>query len=410
MVSRGNSEKEGCVTEENGVKRNTEEKSKAMNGSKGKGEKRIRNAEFLCVIKRNTKEFILFILALSTSICLAQIQTENLASIGEEQKIVQTRQMMGTWAEITVYSQDDKTANIVIESALDAMTEVDSLMSVYKQNSEISEINRQAGKDAVSVSLQTFFVVKSAIHYSEISDGAFDITILPLVRSWGFFRKQGRVPPQEEIDQNRVLVNYKLVELDSEHNPLTPFIKGEYNRIKLLKDGMMLDLGGIAKGYAVDQAIEKLKAAKIENVLVNLSGNMYAIGHPKDKDAWRIGIRHPRQKESLLGFLKLQEEAIATSGDYEKFFIHDGKKYSHIINPHTGYPVSGIASVTIIAKTAMEADALSTTIFVLGPEQGLKLIESIDGVEGIIVKVDEEEKLSFVMSEGFSKRFVLLQQ
>jgi len=349
-------------------------------------------------------------LTLSTSICLAQIQTENIASIGEEQKIVQTRQMMGTWAEITVYSQDAKSANIAIESALDAMTAVDSLMSAYKQDSEISEINRQAGKNAVSVSPQTFWVVKSAIHYSELSDGAFDITISPLVRSWGFFRKQGRIPPQEEIDQNRAFVNYKLIELNSEHNPLTPFIKGEYNRIKLLKNGMALDLGGIAKGYAVDQAIEKLRDAKIENVLVNLSGNMYAIGHPKDKEAWHIGIRHPRKKESLLGFLKLQEEAISTSGDYEKFFIHDGKKYSHIINPHTGYPVSGVASVTIIAKTAMEADALSTTVFVLGPEKGLKLIESIDGVEGIIVKMDEKEELSFVMSEGFSKRFVLLQQ
>jgi thiamine biosynthesis lipoprotein ApbE len=272
-------------------------------------------------------------------------------------------------------------------------------MSAYKQDSEISEINRQAGKNAVSVSPQTFFVVKSAIHYSEISDGAFDITILPLVRSWGFFRKQGRIPPQEEINQNRALVNYKLIKLDSENN-----------RIKLLKDGMMLDLGGIAKGYAVDQAIEKLRAAKLKNALVNLSGNMYAMGHPKDKDAWRIGIRHPREKESLLGFLKLQEEAISTSGDYEKFFIHDGKKYSHIINPHTGYPVSGIASVTIIAKTAMEADALSTAVFVLGAEKGLQLIEAIDGVEGIIVKVDENEKLSFVMSEGFSKRFILLQQ
>jgi thiamine biosynthesis lipoprotein len=359
------------------------------------------------MLKFITKLFILLALCfapicfakLSTSICLAQIQVENSASIGEEQKIVQTREMMGTWAEITVYSQDAKSVNTAIESALDAMTAVDSLMSVYKQDSEISAINRQAGKNAVSVSPQTFFVVKSAIHYSEISDGAFDITIAPLIRSWGFFRKQGHIPPQEEINQNRALVNYRLIELDAENK-----------QIKLLKSGMTLDLGGIAKGYAVDQAMEKLRAAKIENVLVNLSGNMYAMGHPKDKDAWYIGIRHPRQKENLLGFIKLQEEAIATSGDYEKFFIHDGKKYSHIINPHTGYPVSGIASVTIIAKTAMEADALSTTVFVLGAEKGLQLIESIDGVEGIIVKVDEKEKLSFVMSEGFSKRFVSLQQ
>ena len=317
---------------------------------------------------------------------LAQIQVENPDSIGEEQKIVQTRQMMGTWAEITVYSQNAKLANRAIETALDAMTEVDSLMSAYKKDSEISEINRQAGQKAVSVSPQTFWVVKSAIHYSEISDGAFDITISPLIRSWGFFRKQGHIPPKEEINQKRALVNYRLIELDFEHNPLTPFIplpkggrgvvKGEYNRIKLLKNGMTLDLGGIAKGYAVDQAIEQLRAAKVENVLVNLSGNMYALGHPRDKDAWRIAIRHPRQKESLLGVLELQEEAIATSGDYEKFFIHDGKKYSHIINPHTGYPVLGIASVTITAKTAMEADALSTTVFVLGPEKGLQLIES----------------------------------
>ena len=327
---------------------------------------------------------------------LAQTQAENPDSIVEEQKIVQTRQMMGTWAEITVYSQDAKSANIAIESALDAMTEVDSLMSVYNQDSEISEVNRQAGQKAVSVSPQTFFVVKSAIHYSEISYGAFDITISPLLRSWGFFRKQGHIPPQEEINRKRALVNYKLIELDSENK-----------RIKLLKNDMTLDLGGIAKGYAVDQAVEKLRAAKVGNVLVNLSGNMYAMGHPKDKKAWHIAVRHPRQKEKLLGFLKLQEQAIATSGDYEKFFIHDGKKYSHIINPRTGYPVSDVASVTIIAQTAMEADALSTAVFVLGPERGFQLIECKDGVEGIIIQVDEKEKLSFVMSEGFSKRFIL---
>jgi thiamine biosynthesis lipoprotein ApbE len=316
-------------------------------------------------------------------------------STGGEQKIIQTHKMMGTWAEITVYSQDVQAANSAVESALDAMTQVDTLMSAYQQDSEISGINRQAGKKAVAVSSQTFFVVKSAVHYSEISDGAFDITISPLIRSWGFFRKQGRIPPQEEIKRNRALVNYKMIELDSERQ-----------RIKLLKNGMTLDLGGIAKGYAVDQAVEKLRDAKIENVLVNLSGNMYAMGRPKDKYAWHIGIRHPRQKENLLGFIKLQEEAIATSGDYENFFIHDGKKYSHIINPRTGYPVSGIASVTIIAQTAMEADALSTTVFALGAERGLQLIESIDGVEGVIVKVDEKEELSFVMSEGFSNRFI----
>ncbi|HIE27811.1 TPA: FAD:protein FMN transferase [Candidatus Poribacteria bacterium] len=339
---------------------------------------------------------LFIILAPLTSICLAQVQLENPDIIGEEeQKIVQTRQMMGTWAEITVYSQDVKSANIAIDSAFDAMTAVNGLMSAYNQDSEISEINRQAGKKPVSVSPQTFFVVKSAIYYSEISDGAFDITISPLVRSWGFFRKQGRIPPQEEIDQQLALVNYKLIELDSERN-----------RIKLLKNGMALDLGGIAKGYAVDQAIEKLRASKVENVLVNLSGNMYAMGHPKDKEAWHIGIRHPRQKDNLLGFLKLKEKAIATSGDYEKYFIHEGKRYSHIINPRTGHPVSGIASVTIIAPTAMKADALSTAVFVLGAEKGFQLIKSKDGVEGIIVQIDDKEELSFVMSEGFKKRFI----
>ena len=338
---------------------------------------------------------LFILLALLPCICLAQIQVENPDSIREEQKIVQKHHMMGTWAEITVYSQDAESANIAIESALDAMTEIDSLMSTYKQDSEISEINRQAGQNAVSVSSQTFFVVKSAIYYSEISDGAFDITISPLVRIWGFLRKQGRIPSLEEINQKRALVNYKLIGFDSEHK-----------RVKLPKNGMMLDLGGIAKGYAVDQAVEKLRAAKMENVLVNLSGNMYAMGHPKDKKVWRIGIRHPRQKKGLLGVLKLQEQAIATSGDYEKYFIHNGKKYSHLINPRTGYPVSGIASVTIIAQTAMEADALSTTVFVLGPEQGLQLIESKDGAEGMIVQVDEKKKLSFVMSEGFLKKII----
>jgi len=172
--------------------------------------------------------------------------------------------------------------------------------------------------------------------------------------------------------------------------------------------GMRIDVGGIAKGYAVDSAIRVLKEAGIQNALINAGGDIYGVGTPPGKESWRIGIRHPRDRADLLGVIELKDKAVATSGDYENFFEVDGKRYCHIMDTRTARPVQGIMSVTILADTAVEADALATAIFPLGADKGMKLIESLEGVDGIIVTGSEADDMKIMMSSGLENRIQLM--
>jgi thiamine biosynthesis lipoprotein len=175
----------------------------------------------------------------------------------------------------------------------------------------------------------------------------------------------------------------------------------------LASPGMEIDLSAIAAGYAVDRAMQVLKDDGIRNALVNGGGEIYAIGFPSGRNAWRIGIRHPRKATELLGVIELNDETIATSGDYESFFESGGRRYSHIINPKTGWPVEGIMSVTILAKTTTEADALATALFPLGAEKGMKLIESLDDVECVMVTGKNEDDMKILMSSGIKDKVKL---
>jgi thiamine biosynthesis lipoprotein ApbE len=177
--------------------------------------------------------------------------------------------------------------------------------------------------------------------------------------------------------------------------------------VKLASPGMQMDLGAITPGYAVDRAIQVLKNAGIRNALVNAGGEIYSIGFPPKRKAWRIGIRHPRKPGELLGVIELSERGVSTSGDYENFFEVDGRKYCHIIDPKTGRPVQGIMSVTVIAKNTTEADALSTALFPLGAEKGLRLVERLDGVDAIIVTGYKEDDMKILMSSGVKDKMKL---
>ena len=297
-----------------------------------------------------------------------------LSSCGRVRSVNESSLLMGTVVEITVQHKDPAVAKKVIQHAFDEGRRIENLLSIYKKESEISMVNLKAGLEEVKVSGDSLYLIEKALYYSELSDGAFDITVGPLIELWGFGGGEKRVPEKTQIEKALPLVNYRNVSINREKST-----------VKLEKPGMKIDLGGIAKGYAVDRMIGILKRDGIKEAIVNAGGDIYALGNPAGKSGWHIGIRNPRNDsdtiDAVIDVIKVENKAIATSGDYEKFFFEGGKRYSHIIDPRTGVPASGVTSVTVTAETATEADALATTLFVLGEEEGKKLIKQLENVE-----------------------------
>ena len=278
----------------------------------------------------------------------------------------QTEMIMGTLVEITVIPANEK----AIREAFEALKKVDALMSTYKEDSEISILNRE-GK--AQVSEETLEVIEDAIKFSNLTDGAFDITCRPLINLWKKAKKEEKIPAEEEIEEAISLVGYQRIILEG-------------NQIRLEKKGMQIDLGGIAKGYAVDKAIEALKKNGIKRALVNAGGDLYGLGTDPQGEKWQIGIQDPRDEDKIIDIIKVKDKAVATSGDYRRYFTLKGKRFSHIVNPKTGLTVQDVPmSVTIIGPDATTTDALATGVFVLGPEEGMRLIESLPEVEGMII-------------------------
>lgn len=279
---------------------------------------------------------------------------------------------MGTVVEITLVSEKQDTAQKAALQAFQEIKRIEYLMSPWVESSDVSRINRSAGRNEVKVSQETIEVIKKAKEVSTLSDGAFDITVGPLVQPWRKARERGVPPDTEAIRQILSLVDYKDVMIS------------DSGKIFLKKRGTAIDLGGIAKGYAVDRAFELLKHLGYRDLVVNAGGDL-RVGGSKPEGPWSIGIQHPRDPEKIMARISVSDTAVATSGDYEKFFIHQGKRYHHILNPKTGFPAEGCRSVTVLHGEAMTADALATAIFVLGPEKGRALCQKLNGVECLIV-------------------------
>jgi len=266
-------------------------------------------------------------------------------------------------------------------AAFDEMKRIEKLMNVHVPESEISRVNRLASKEAVQIDKEIFEILKESVEYSTLTSGAFDVSIRPLSALWGERGKLKEIPEVKEIEGKLPLVNYKNIILDERNQT-----------VEFKKKSMALDLGGIAKGYALDRAIKVLKGRGIKEALINAGGDIRVMG----ERLWKIGLQHPRKENEVLAVIELKDQAIATSGDYQRYFIKEGKRYHHIINPETGYPADKCMSVTILAPQATQADILTTSIFILGPEKGMRLIESLKDVEGIII--DSQGKI--LLSSG----------
>ena len=299
-----------------------------------------------------------------------------------------SKNLMGTEMEITAASADEKKAYTAIEAAFAEIRRIEELMSTYISESQISKINSAAGKKPVKVDEELVRLIKRAIEYAEMTEGGFNIAVGPLIKIWKV-KEGGNIPSNDEIRKAKEMINYKYIVVDEKKKVV--FLK---------KKGMSIDLGGIAKGYASDRAEIVLKKNGIASGIVAVAGDINAFGKKADGNKWRVGIQHPRKKDAFLGIIELEDEAVSTSGDYERFFIKDGKRYHHIIDPKTGEPAGKCQSVTIVAKEATATDALSTGIFVIGPEKGMELIERLPDVEGIII----DAKGNIAVSSGLKNR------
>ncbi|CAG1066015.1 FAD:protein FMN transferase [uncultured bacterium] len=283
--------------------------------------------------------------------------------------------VMGTALEMTIDTAGEEAAETVFSSVEREMKRIEGQMSEWIEGSPLTEVNRAAGVRPVKVPGELFNVISAAMKVSELSGGAFDITWASMRGLWDFRAGHERLPSPEEVKKRLALVDYRDVVMDASSS--TVFLK---------RKGMAIGLGAIAKGYAVDKAMEAVIASGVTNAIIKAGGDIRVQGVGRAGEAgWDVGIQDPRDRGRLMARLTLSNASISTSGDYERFFMKDGRLYHHIMDPKTGYPATGTRSVTVIGPDTMTTDALSTAIFVLGPQKGMELAKKLPGIELMII-------------------------
>ncbi len=289
--------------------------------------------------------------------------------------------LMGSAFSFTAIHNNKNIEVIAINKAIEEVVRIEALISSWKTSSQTSLINNNAGVKPVRASKEIISLIRRSIKISKLSDGYFDITFASLKSVWDFKNVNHIIPDSIEVLNSVKLINYRDIELSDS----TVFLKHK---------GMKLDFGAIGKGYSANKAKLIMEQNQIQNGIVNAGGDLISWGKNKAGKDWRIGIADPGNKNNIVSWLNISDMAVVTSGNYEKFIIIDGVKYCHIINPKTGYPSTGIQSVTIICKDAEIADALATTVFILGKHEGLKLINQLKGIEGFIIDQNNETHYS----------------
>ena len=311
-------------------------------------------------------------------------------------RIARESAAMNTYVTVTVFSEtaDSATIDRSIDAALAEIRRVEAMATDYADSSEVGRINAAAGRDTVTVSAGLAALLHQARTYADASGGAFDPTVGPLVKKWDFLSAHPAVPDSGSIAALLRLVGFRLMSLDGRN-------------VYLPRRGMAIDLGAIAKGYAVDCAVRVLRSQGVQHCIVDLGGNLgvwWEGTHMFDSTAATIFVRHPRIDDALFGKFLCGSAGISTSGDYQRFFMDGGRRYHHILNPATGYPARGAVSVTVVARDATTADALSTLVFVLGRDRGMQFLRGLPGVEGMII-CDDGDSLGVVSTPGMEAQF-----
>lgn len=297
--------------------------------------------------------------------------------------------MMGTVITQRIYGEN---AELAAELVSERMKEIEERMTVNSPGGEINALNEAAGEKSVALSPDTFFVIEKALQFSQRSGGAFDITVEPLVKAWAVNTDNPRIPPREEIDRLKASIDFRDV-----------LLYEDKSAAMLKNKGQAVDLGAIAKGYAGDEALRIYRENGIKSAYVNLGGNVVVLGSKPDGSPWKIGIQDPRGSiGEYMGIATVADKAVVTSGDYQRYFESNGTRYHHIIDPETGYPAdSGLISATVITELSIDADALSTAAFVLGPKEGMELIGAMEGVEAIFITRDKKVHITPGLNESF---------
>lgn len=296
-----------------------------------------------------------------------------------EEPLEKTDFVLGTICTIKIY---DAVSSDILDKVFARLKEIDRKMTINAAGSEVDNINDKSGVGPVKVSDDVYYVIKTGKEFGDISGGLFDITIGPIVKLWNIGTDEARVPAPEEIKAKLPLVNYKDIVLDDTNK--TVFLK---------KKGMIIDLGGIAKGYAADEVYRILRENNVKHAIINLGGNIFAMGsNPKENRDWNIGVQDPfSERGEYFGILHVSDKTVVSSGVYERYFIQNGKRYHHILDTHNGYPVdNGLVGTTIVTDKSINADGLSTTTFAAGVDKGLEIVKNLKGVEAIFITKNHE--------------------
>ena len=315
---------------------------------------------------------------------------------GAARSVTYPTRTMGTYANVTVVTADSSASLPLASVAHRVFQRVDSLMSNWTRTSEVARINRGAADRPVTVQPEVAKVIDASLVLWHESGGAFDITVEPLIRLWGFLGGPKRVPSDAEIAAVLPRVGARQVAFNA-----------KTRMILYKKEGVKIDLGGIAKGYAVDVAADSLRAHGVRDALVDLTGNMVALGHPAGAPHWRIGIRDPRDRVGHFARLTLTDQAISTSGQYEQFIAANGRTYGHILDPRTGKPVDGLISVTLVGPTALACDSWDTPMFVMGPAAARRVAREHPELDAVLVVPGSAGVDTAYVEESLRDRFVL---
>lgn len=303
-----------------------------------------------------------------------------------------TEFLLGTVTTISLY---DHQSEEILDLAMDKLKKLEDTLSINKTSTLIDEINDAAGIRPVIVDEDTYNVIEKGLSYSKLTNGAFDITVGPIVKLWNIGFPEARIPSSSEIEAALPLVGFDKVIL----NP-------DDSSVYLTEPGMRLDLGGIGKGYAADEIAKLLKEQGVEHAIIDLGGNVYTLGNKPGDQLWTVGVQDPfNPRGKVIGRLKTANKSIVTSGIYERYVEDEaGNKYHHILNPKTGYPYENqIAGVTIISDYSIDGDALSTAVFAMGIEEGLEFVETLDGIDAIFITLDSK----VYITEGLKDNFTL---
>lgn len=294
----------------------------------------------------------------------------------------------GVFSEILIVGKDQVERERVLGGAFEILREIDAKMNHSRESSEVFRINQRGFEESQEVSAETFEIIEESVKFSEKSGGAFDITLLPLMKLWGFDAGKPGLPQDEaiqallpQVGSDRLLLNAKK------------------RKVGFRVSGMGIDLGGILKGYACDRVVRFLREQGIEHALVNVGDTVRAFGLAPDRKPWRVGLRHPRDPTRTFKVVTLVNEAVATRGDYEHFFVVSGRRYSDILNPKTGYPADATVAVSVVAPSALLAEELSLSLFVLGHEQASSLASQFRDIRWYLIYRTNGDRFKTLSSE-----------